>query len=61
MPATNITGFDEDDFFANPEDAPNGFVVNGEFVFVRAKDDSTNIEQAPSRPTTIKAFTPSPT
>ncbi|KAK4505349.1 hypothetical protein PRZ48_003312 [Zasmidium cellare] len=24
VPATNITGFDEDDYFANPEDSPNG-------------------------------------
>jgi len=27
--ATNITGFDEDDYFVNPEDAESGFVVNG--------------------------------
>ncbi|KAI1263600.1 alkaline phosphatase H [Xylariaceae sp. FL1019] len=28
-PATEIEGFDEDDLFANPEDAIDGFVVNG--------------------------------
>lgn len=28
-PATNISGFDEDDLFANPEDNTDGFVVNG--------------------------------
>lgn len=29
VPATNITGFEDDNYFANPEDAPNGFLVNG--------------------------------
>lgn len=29
VPATNITGFDEEDFFVNPEDNPSGFIVNG--------------------------------
>ncbi len=29
LPATNITGFDEDDYFVNPEDAKSGFIVNG--------------------------------
>lgn len=28
-PVTNVTGFDEDDYFVNPEDNPNGFIVNG--------------------------------
>lgn len=29
LPATNITGFDEEDFFVNPEDSKGGFIVNG--------------------------------
>jgi alkaline phosphatase len=29
LPATNISGFDDDDYFVNPEDAQNGIVVNG--------------------------------
>nr|POF11442.1 alkaline phosphatase h [Quercus suber] len=29
VPATNITGFPDDDFFVNPEDNVNGFIVNG--------------------------------
>lgn len=29
VPAVNISGFDEDDFFVNPEDAKSGFIING--------------------------------
>lgn len=29
IPATNITGFPDDEYFANTEDAVDGFVVNG--------------------------------
>lgn len=29
LPATNITGFESDDYFVNPEDAEGGFVLNG--------------------------------
>lgn len=31
-PAANMTGFDEEDYFLNPEDGPNGFIVNGMFT-----------------------------
>ncbi|KAE8445569.1 hypothetical protein EG329_013333 [Mollisiaceae sp. DMI_Dod_QoI] len=29
LPATNITGFPADDYFVNPADNPDGFIVNG--------------------------------
>jgi hypothetical protein len=29
LPATNISGFDEDDYFVNPDDAKSGFIING--------------------------------
>jgi hypothetical protein len=29
LPAVNITGFDEEDFFVNPDDAKSGLIVNG--------------------------------
>lgn len=28
-PATNISGFPEDEYFVNPEDATSGFIING--------------------------------
>ncbi|KAH6682684.1 putative alkaline phosphatase H [Halenospora varia] len=29
LPATNVTGFPVDDYFVNPKDNPDGFIVNG--------------------------------
>jgi len=29
VPATNVTGFPSDDYYVNPKDNPDGFVVNG--------------------------------